>query len=737
MHLAPLIIDLAIILGIAGFMSFVFHRIHQPVVLGYIMAGVICGPFTPGKFVTDLPSIQTWAELGVIFLMFTLGLEFSFRKLLSSGLTAVISVALEVVFFLTIGFNIGQWLGWSSIDSMFLGAMLCISSTTIIIKALEELKLKNHRFVNLIFGILIVEDLVAVLLLVGLTTVATSGSVSFVSLLSAAINLLIVVGGWFITGYFVIPRAMKLISRRGNNEIITLVSIGLCLLLVVLASNLGYSPALGAFIMGSILAETEIIERIEELTKPLKDLFGAIFFVSIGMLIDPQVIWEYKGLIVLICLVIILGKSIIPTLGSIISGQSFKSSIQVGMSLTQIGEFSFIIAGLGLSLNAISNKLYPIAVAVSLVTTFTTPYFIKYSSKVADTLEALLPEKIKQLLNRYMIWSEYHRNGVSKNKDVYLLIARWLVNGIMVTVIFNTSFHLLTPYVVFKDESLNRWSNLFTWLITLLISSPFIWGMIFTSKKDSLNLKEEKNILKAVIIFLFPVLTAIWIGVLSTKYFSIRYILPITSLIIVGVYLSLYRKLESYYKWMERTFLETFETKKGHEQPSYITSLAPWDNHLVNIVVHPNAQLVKKNLIEAQLRHKYGINVVAIKRGAETIVTPKPSELILPGDTLVVLGTDEKLDEVRLELEAPEVLITSTTSNYRLRQFKLSHNSPIVGLTIRESGVREKYHAIVVGVERNHARTINPNINFQMQADDILWVVGDNTNLESLLTELS
>lgn len=738
MHLAPLIVDLSIILGIAGLMSFIFNKIHQPVVLGYILAGVICGPFTPGKFVSDIPSIQTLAELGVIFLMFTLGLEFSFRKLLSVGFTAVVSAGIEVFFFLVVGYGIGQYLGWSSIDSIFLGAMLSISSTTIIIKALEELKLKNHRFASLIFGILIVEDLIAILMLVGLTTIATSGSFSLVSLLSAGFNLLLVIGSWFITGYFVIPRLISYISKNGNNEMLTLVSIGLCLLLVVLASHLGYSPALGAFIMGSILAETEIIHRIEELTMPLKDLFGAIFFVSIGMLIDPAVIWEYQGVILLLCFVTIFGKIISTSFGSIISGQSFKNSIQVGFGLAQIGEFSFIIAGLGLSLNAISNKLYPIAVAVSLVTTFTTPYLIKYSAMIADKLELLLPERIKFTLNRYMVWSEYHRSGATKNKDTYLLIGRWLANGIIVTFIFNLAFLYLAPKINFSNENLNKWSTLFTWIITLVVSSPFIWGMIFTSEKNYLEIKQERHVFKGIIVLLFPILTAIWIGFLSTKHFSLRYILPISTVLIILVYLFLYRKLEFYYKWFERTFLETFKTKKDENNSTSLTNLAPWDYHLVNIEVHPNANLVNKSLIGAQLRNKYGISVVAIKRGMETIITPKPNEVILPMDTLVILGTDDHLDKARTDLEAPANIASRfpTDTNYRLRHIQLSGKSPILGCSISESGIREKYHALVVGIEREHERIITPATHFILKENDIIWVVGESTSLDRLLSEL-
>lgn len=739
MHLAPLIIDLSIILAVAAIMSFIFQKIRQPVVLGYILAGVIVGPFTPGKLIIDIPTINTLAELGVIFLMFTLGLEFSFRKLLSVGVTAGIAAGCEVLFFLVVGYGIGQWLGWSSMDSMFLGAMLAISSTTIIIKALDELKLKNHRFASLIFGILIVEDLFAILLLVGLTTLATSETFSVVSLLYAGLNLLLVVGSWFITGYFIVPRIMTYIGKNGNNEMLSLVSIGLCLMLVVLAAHLGYSPALGAFIMGSILAETELLHRIEDQTAPFKDIFGAIFFVSIGMLIDPQVIVEYKEVIILLCVVTIIGKILSTSFGALISGQSFKNSVQVGMGLAQIGEFSFIIASLGVTLKATSSKLYPIAVAVSLVTTFTTPYLIKYSGSVAEKLENLLPKKLRDYLNRYMIWSEYRRSGHAKNKDIILLIGRWLANGIIVTLIFNLGVNTIAPYVKeLQDESLKRWSHILTWIITLTASSPFIWGMIFTSKKNYLKIRNERNFIKAVIVLLFPILTAVWVGVLSTKFISLKYIVPVTILVIIIAYLTLYRRLEFYYKWFERTFLETFEPKKNESLHS-LPNLAPWDSHLVNLQVHPNANLVNKSLLKAQLRNKYGINIVAIQRGMETIVAPKPHEVILPMDTLIILGTDAQIDQAKPDLEQPLNVETKYPSgaNYRLRNLTLSDKSPVVGHTIRESGIREKFHAMVVGIERENARIINPDTDFRIQSGDILWLVGENSTLEQLLHDLA
>ncbi len=740
MHLPPIIVDLAIILAVAGIMSFIFNKIKQPVVLGYILAGVIVGPYTPPiQLITDVAGIQTWAELGVIFLMFTLGLEFSFRKLLSVGVTAFLAATFEVVFFLIVGFFIGKAFGWTDIDSMFLGAMLSISSTTIIIKALDELKLRNRRFSQLIFGILIVEDLFAILLLVVLTAISTSETVSVLSLAETALNLVLVVGSWFITGYFLVPRIMSYVGKKGNNEMLTLVSIALCLGLVVVATHFDYSPALGAFIMGSILAETEIIHRIEGLMAPLKDLFGAIFFVSIGMLIDPSIMLQYKEVIFVLCIVTVFGKILSASAGSMLSGQSFRNSIQVGMGLAQIGEFSFIIASLGVTLKVVSPQLYPIAVAVSLVTTFTTPYLIKYSGPTAEALEKRLPWWFKNSHEKYVIWSERRQMQATKNKDTLLIIFRWLANGVIVTFIFNFSVRKITHLLGIELQLNDQLSKTISWLITVAIASPFIWAMVFTSKRNYLRIRKERSFGKAILVLSFPFLTSIWVSVLSAQYFPLKSILAVMGLILAVIYFFLYRKLESYYRWIEKLFLETFEKQDLHMKSGQeIKKLSPWDSHLVNIDVHPNALLVGKKLMEAHLRSRFGVNVVAIQRGIQTIVAPKPDEIILPKDTLVVLGTDIQLDELRPELEIPVEVsaVYPASANYRLRQIRLGGESPLLGKTIRESGIREKYHAMVVGIEREHARTINPDTEFELKINDTIWVVGEILMLDALMQEL-
>ncbi|MBY0472346.1 cation:proton antiporter [bacterium] len=718
MHLAPLIRDLAVILGVAGIMSLIFQRIRQPVVLGYILAGVFVGPYTPPfQLVTDVPSIQTWAELGVIFLMFTLGLEFSFRKLAQVGFPASITAGTEVLFFLPVGYFVGQLFGWTPMDSIFLGAILSISSTTIIIKALSDLKLRTHRFAELIFGVLIVEDLIAILLIVALSTIATSHTVSGLALLAAALKLVLVVGGWFLAGYFVIPRFMRYVGKVGNDEMLTILSLSLCLALVVFAVQFHYSAALGAFIMGSILAESPVLKRIEERMEPLRDLFAAVFFVSIGMLINPQVLLRHWKEVLILSAVTIVGKIISTSTGALLSGQTFRNSVQVGFGLAQIGEFSFIIASLGLSLHATSDFVYPIAVAVSLVTTFTTPYLIRASGNVAAMVENALPSRIRSALNRYAAWSESKRTQGSHQDSLKGPILRWLINGLIVSVIFVLNSEWLRPYLGSKEIFTGIKLSLLAFFSALIISLPFIWAM-----------------LSATSLLVFRSLTLIWIGALSSEFFPGKYVILITGVALIIFFGLFYRKLEASYHWFERTFLSNFQ--KGHEEKTKAASLnhlAPWDGHLVTIQVHPNANLIGKRLEEAELRNRFGVNVVAIQRGLHTIVPPKPAELILPNDELIVLGNDEQVDNIKKELEVPSGHLdpAKAPTSYELRHIKLE-NEVFAGKTIRQSGIRERFHSMVVGLERQGKRSTNPDSDLQLLVGDTLWLVGEKAQLDRL-----
>jgi CPA2 family monovalent cation:H+ antiporter-2 len=599
-------------------------------------------------------------------------------------------------------------------DSIFLGAMITISSTTIILKALDELKLKTRRFAQLIFATLVVEDLTAILLLVALTTLASSGELSASNLLSAVMKLVLVVSGWILAGYLVIPTFIKYAARKGNNEVLLLLALGLCLGLVVAASHYGYSPALGAFIMGSILAETPIVHRIEERMEPLKDVFGAIFFVSIGMLINPAILWEYKMEIAILSAVVITGKIFSASLGWLISGQSVRNSVQVGFSLAQIGEFSFIIAGTGLALQATSAHLYPVAVAVSLVTTFTTPYLIRYSGPIAHRFERALPNQLCVFLSNYADWLEQRRAVPKARHSFAPHLLRWIINGLAVSVIFLMGAEYL------------HWKRWAVWITAVAASAPFIWGMMKAFRGSDIS--------SAVLVFGMQGLSLVWIGGLSSIFFPARYVAIIAAAVLLVLYALFHKRLESSYQWFENQFLSTFEEPATEGTAGAFKHLAPWNAHLAQLNVHANARLALTRLADSQLRSRYGVNVVAIRRGVRNLVAPKPDELLLPGDELLVLATDEQLDAIKADIENPveETASEAPDTGYELRKVLLTNDSPLVGQSIRHAGIRETYGAMVVGIERDQTRTMNPESDLVLQVQDLLWVVGSRPQLDRM-----
>jgi CPA2 family monovalent cation:H+ antiporter-2 len=615
--------------------------------------------------------------------------------------------------------------------------MLSISSTTIIIKALDELKLKKHRFAELIFAVLIVEDLFAILLLVALGTIAVSQSIPAIALLVAALKLVLVVGGWFLTGYFVVPRFLRYVGRIGNDEMLTILSLGLCLALVVFANHFHYSTALGAFIMGSIIAESPVLSRVEANMASLRDVFGAIFFVSIGMLIDPRVLWENLGSVAILCAVTIVGKVLSTGFGALISGQSVRNSVQVGFGLAQIGEFSFIIAQLGLSLKVISPAIYPIIVAVSLVTTFTTPYLIRLSNPAALAVEARLPEGMRVALNRYAALAEARR-AQGQSKRVWVRPGlRWVINGLTVSVVFYLCSGWMMPMLQQRASLPANLLPVVSWLVAIALSAPFIWAMLTAFRREKGKTPEfQARSLFAMQTF-FNVLTFCGLAGLSSEFFSKRYVLLITvTLLLLGVLL-FYRRLERAYHWLEHRFLATFEADvhRPVSPEAAFHHLAPWDAHLVTLQLHPNSSLTLKKISDAELRARYGVNIVAIQRGRVSIVTPAPDELLLPQDQLVLLGTDEQVEKVRLALETPEEVSRSgdTGLAFQVRQIGLSAGCSLVGKTIRQSGIREKYQAMAVGLERGGLRNINPKSDLELREGDLLWIAGEKSKLEQFV----
>jgi len=713
--LAPLIKDLAVILGVASLVTLLFQKIRQPVVLGYLLSGIIVGPYMPPyNLVTDIPSLHILSELGVIFLMFSLGLNFSFHKLKRVGTPAIMIGLAEVTLILAIGVSLGKMLDWPSYDCIFLGAALSISSTTIIFKAMEELGLNNKHFAELVFGILIVEDLLAILLLAGLSIIVGTHVLLSTNLLDSAIKLFIVVGGWFLVGYFLIPPLIRKLINVANQETLTIVSVALCLFLVCIAAYFGYSNALGAFIMGSILAETDLIQFIEQYMRPIRDIFAAVFFISIGMLIDPVIIINNISIVLIISIVTILSKILITSTSVLATGQSVSTSVRVGFSMAQIGEFSFIIAGLGLTLAVIQPTLFPIIIAVSTITTFTTPYLIQSSSYVSRKLEENLPLSLSTLLTHYSVL--IHRYLMLKKKRVIYsrYITRLLINGVMVAIIFSLSERWIFPEI--NEWMIEAyWVDTLSCVITLLLASPFIWGMLFAYK----IFHHQSRAAIRPIIAMGWVFTLTIITTLAVTYFhtwSVTLLLGFISLILFSL---LHKPLQQLYPWLEKRFLANIKIPTPQEASK--DELFAWGMHVKGTDIKNNYYFINKTLVELNLRRQFGIHVIAIYRGAKVIISPHPQEKIRLYDKLFILGSDEQIDSfsqrLRINIYQEELELLN---HFGLKTFLLDEKHPFVGLTINKAMEKINMEGILLGLERKGIRSIGPSRTTIFQKDDLL-----------------
>ena len=721
MHIAPLIRDLAIILATAAVVTLIFKKIRQPVVLGYLVAGMLVGPHTPPfPLVSDLPNIQTWAELGVIFLMFSLGLEFTFRKLTHVGKAASVTALVEVIGMFAVGFYTGKLFGWGNTDSVFLGGICSISSTTIILKAFEAQNLKARGFAQLVLGVLIVEDLAAILLLVGFTTVFGGGGAAGYELLFAGFKLVLIVGSWIIAGYFFIPSFLRYAANLMDDENLTVFAVALCLLLVYLSAHFGYSPALGAFIMGSILAETRLSHRIQELITPLRDIFAAVFFVSVGMLMDPAALRDYALPIAVVSLVTIIGKVFTTSLGALLAGQSRKRAVQVGFSLAQIGEFSFILAALGLTLKATSPFVYPTAVAVSIITTFMTPYLIQVSEPFAEWMEKWLPQRMKESQQRYSNWTSQTRNDAG-NARFKRGLARFFSNGIVVTALFlaiaEFDAPLLTPFI--GNQSL---VHVLSWMAALLISAPFIWGMFmaFGSARDVKS--GDGTILRP---FFGHLGSALLLGVLSDRFFSTSVSLVITLVWSGAVFFLFYRRLGDSYRWFEERFLKNLGDGDRSDDSS-LFALAPWDLQLTRVSVNSDAPFVGQTLLELGLRKRFGLNVVVIQRGDLILAPPAANDRLFPNDELLLLATETQIEAFQKNMLPAQRSgqAANELSDYSLRRLVIAQGSPLLGKTLQDGQVRANLTGLVVGIERGSTRTTNPAPDTELRLNDSLWIVG-------------
>lgn len=738
LHLPPLVSDLALILGAAAVVLILFKRLRQPLVLGYLIAGLLTGPnFTLFPSITDIANVEVWAEIGVIFLLFSLGLEFSFKKLIKVGGSSSITAMVQIISMIFIGYGVGKLMGWSVMDSIFLGATLSMSSTTIILRAFDELAVKSKKFAGVVFGALIIEDLVAIVLMVLLSTIAVSRQFAGWEMLFSISKLVFFLILWFISGIFFLPTLLKKAKDYLNNETLLILSLSLCFLMVVLAYSAGFSPALGAFIMGSILAETTQGERIEHLIKPVKDLFGAVFFVSVGMLINPHTLVEYAVPILIVTVVTIVGKTLMTALGALISGQPLKQSVQAGMSLAQIGEFSFIIATLGVSLKVTSEFLYPVIVAVSAITTFTTPYFIKASLPTYEWLEKKLPGRLKKMLDRYSTGAQAIKSASDWRIVLRSHLIQLLVYSVIITGIITLASEFILPEIRQNGEN-NVWIRLGALIIALMLLAPFLWALTIRKIQPEAfsRLWHDKRYIGPLLMLQIVriLLGFFFIGLLIHNLLSSY--MALGSLLLVAVIIGInHKRLQAIYNRIERRFISNFNDKQAAQARESRSDLVPWDAHVANFDISPDFSGIGKPLLELRLREILGINIVLIKRGDIKINLPERHEPLYPGDHIFAIGTDEQLEAFRDYLEKNT---DAQKRNYNPEQelmllpLEIKESSELAGKSIKESEIRERTRGLIVGIERNGQRILNPESDIVLQVNDLLWVVGNKKRIRLL-----
>ncbi|MBO4307454.1 MAG: cation:proton antiporter [Bacteroidales bacterium] len=732
--LPPLFLDLSIILVTAGVITVVFKWLKQPLVLGYIVAGFFIGPYFPWfPAIKDAADVHVWSDIGIVFLMFALGLEFSIKKLKKVGATGAITALTELAIMFLIGSSVGRLLGWSSMECIFLGCMLSISSTSIIIKSFDDLKLKQQKFTSSVTAVLVVEDMIAVLLLVILSTISVSKSFNGGELAMSLVKLVFFLIVWFVFGIFLIPTFLRWMRRYMTEETLCIIAVGLCFGMVVLASYAGFSTALGAFVMGAILAETIEADVIHRIITPIKDLFCAVFFVSVGMLVDPQILVKYIGPILVIAGTVILFKSSAATLGIILSGKNTKTAVQSGFCFCQIGEFSFIIAGLGLSFGVINPDIYPIIVSVSIVTTFVTPYMIKAANPFHNWLEPKMPQKLKDALERYSNSAKQNNQKSSVRLFLKKQFSSLLLYGAINAALCLLSFTLLKPtlnrLIVNSDGDPSFWGNFVGMIVTLAVMLPFVWAIavrnVNRSKiKEMLDSKDYSQAIVIPVLLLRYFLALLFIGLVIGRYIH----LAVGFLVILAVFIVLVvlfsKRTIGFYQRIENQFISNFNSRQS-QQSFKIPTLLENNFYLERLTVTPYSMFSGRRLMDTKFREDYGVNVVSIERAGLVYDLPDKEMLILPGDRLSVMGNEEQISHLRTVLSVePDMLIHDHSDNeLNIYRLTVHDTNPFIGQTISESQFSQHYHAMIIAIEREGHQILNPKSKTIFNEGDVVWFV--------------
>ncbi len=748
--LPALFSDLALILVTAGLTTVIFKWLKQPVVLGYIIAGFLIGPnFEWFPVIKDHTSVETWSEIGMVFMLFGIGLEFSFKKLKKVGGTVGVTALTELVTMCVVGFLLGKVLGWSQMDCIFLGAMLSISSTTIIAKAFDDMKLHREKFSGNVIGELVVEDLEAVLLMVILSTLAVSKTFDGMQLVSSMLKLVFFLLVWFLGGIFLVPTILRWARKFMSEETLTVFSVGLCFLMVVLANLAGFSSALGAFIMGSILAETLEAEAIHKVTTPIKNLFGAVFFVSVGMMVDPQILVNYWWQILVITVVLLFFKPLSNVAGRLIAGLGLKQALQGGFCFSQIGEFSFIIATLGMSFGVIDEFLYPIIVSVSIITTFITPYAIKAALPTYHWVTKHFPERwLKKLEN--------NESGIKVKSGKKVNMASFMMRQLKNIVIYSAiviavvliSFFICSFIIKYVPRP---WNAAISTALSLILTAPFLWAMGFkhTLVKTTHKLMDASKFNRTLILIVFLLRTIIvWVS----AYVIIQHFLnglfwsnlgvgsPWYHLINIGfalIYTIMLKALSpamKFYKRIEGRFMDNLN-KRQSVQVFAIPEILQENCHLQKMTLSPDSPYSGIIIKDTDFRDNYNVSVVSVERGKQIFELPKSDFQLFPFDKITFVGHE---DHLRLLLPKVEVFDDALIHEHEegevdLYKVEVEPDSPLIGVALKDSGFADKYDAMVIAIERDGQFILNPSARITFQAADLLWFVAQKDKAEYLM----
>lgn len=751
-ELPELVKDLALILVVAGFVTLLFKKLKQPLVLGYIVAGFLVSPHMPYTMsVVDQGDIQTWADIGVIFLLFSLGLDFSIKKILKMGASPIIAACTIIFCMLALGIIVGHSFGWKEMDCIFLGGMVAMSSTTIIYKAFSDMGLTQQGFASTVMSVLILEDILAIVMMVMLSTVASGNSPDGVQLLGSIMKIGFFLVLWFVVGLFAIPLFLRSVRKILNNETLLIVSLGFCCLMAVTSTQVGFSAAFGAFVMGSILAETVEADKIIRLVDPVKNLFGAIFFVSVGMLVKPDVIVQYALPILLLVITILVGQALFGTLGYLLGGQTLKNAMRCGFSMAQVGEFAFIIATLGKSLGVISEFLYPVVVAVSVITTFLTPYMIRAAEPCYNVLVKHLPKRWVRRLTHIQTNSAGESASSDNHWKVLMkkMILNTLIYGILSAAVIAIMFSAALP--ICRDLSI-KWTgshwigNAVCGFLTIVFIAPFLRSIVMKQNHSeafkALWTDRRINRLPLTATILARVLIA-----LSFIFYVCNYLTRFKNALMIAVAIGLLilmllsRWLKKRSITLERLFIQNLQSrdieaqKQGKKKPLFANHLIDRDIHIANLELPDDSLWAGKTLYSLKLRNRFGVHISSILRGSKHINIPNGSTILFPGDKLQAIGNDEQLTKLSKAINAelqPEVT-NIEKHEMKLRSFTISKTSPFIGKTLKDSGIRDEYNCMVVGVDEGQKNLTLITPSRCLQAGDVLWVVGEEKDLERIL----